>query len=125
MSDSQGLVDFAILLVFFVLTAVTCPVGKRCFWGNSNYRRIVLGLVEMTCGLVHAIYSLPKWQAVKLTFFAPCNNTKHAAVDKPGSDQIGSALKLISELLSFNELHGLIRSDPIQVLLMPQTDMSN
>ena len=26
----------------------------------------------MTCGLVHASYSLPKWQAVKLTFFAPC-----------------------------------------------------
>ena len=27
----------------------------------------------MTCGLVHTSYSLPKWQAVKLTFFAPCN----------------------------------------------------
>ena len=26
----------------------------------------------MTCGLVHARYSLPKWQAVKQTFFAPC-----------------------------------------------------
>ena len=26
----------------------------------------------MTYGLVHASYSLPKWQAVKLTFFAPC-----------------------------------------------------
>ena len=26
----------------------------------------------MTCGLVHATYSLPEWQAVKLTFFAPC-----------------------------------------------------
>ena len=26
----------------------------------------------MTFGLVHANYSLPKWQAVKLTFFAPC-----------------------------------------------------
>ena len=25
----------------------------------------------MTCGLVHATYSLPEWQAVKLTFFAP------------------------------------------------------
>ena len=24
----------------------------------------------MTCGLVHARYSLPEWQAVKLTFFA-------------------------------------------------------
>ena len=25
----------------------------------------------MTCGLVHASYSLPEWQAVKLTFWAP------------------------------------------------------
>ena len=25
----------------------------------------------MTCGVVHASYSLPEWQAVKLTFFAP------------------------------------------------------
>ena len=30
-----------------------------------------MGLVEMTCGLVHASYSLPEWQVVKLTFFAP------------------------------------------------------
>ena len=25
----------------------------------------------MTFGVVHASYSLPEWQAVKLTFFAP------------------------------------------------------
>ena len=25
----------------------------------------------MICGLIHASYSLPEWQAVKLTFFAP------------------------------------------------------
>ena len=25
----------------------------------------------MTCGLVNASYSLPEWQAVKLTLFAP------------------------------------------------------
>ena len=30
----------------------------------------------MTCGLVHASYSLPEWQAVKLTFFAPCHYNK-------------------------------------------------
>ena len=53
------------------------------FIGNSNYRRIVISsanqkrvlgysVVEMTCGLVHASYSLPEWQVVKLTFFAPC-----------------------------------------------------
>ena len=30
-----------------------------------------LGLAEMDLGLVSACYSLPEWQAVKLTFFAP------------------------------------------------------
>jgi len=77
-SNSPGLVDFAIRLVILVLNL---PDGQVLFFlGNSNYRRIVinsanqtrvLGLVEMTCGLVHASYSLPEWQAVKLTFFAP------------------------------------------------------
>ena len=31
----------------------------------------------MTCGLLHASYSLPEWQAVKLTFFAPCTTDLH------------------------------------------------
>ena len=35
---------------------------KKGFW-----------VVEMTCGLVHASYRLPEWQAVKLSFFAPCS----------------------------------------------------
>ena len=30
-----------------------------------------LGVVEMTPGLVNASFSLPKRQAVKMTFFAP------------------------------------------------------
>ena len=64
MSDSPGLVDFAIGLL-----------------RNSNNRRTVkailrvktlLGLVEMTSGLVNASFSVPKWQAVKMIFFAPC-----------------------------------------------------
>ena len=32
----------------------------------------VFGLVEMTSGLVHLGYSLPKGQAGKLNFFVPC-----------------------------------------------------
>ena len=36
----------------------------------------LLGLVEMTSGLVNASFSLPKWQAVKMIFFAPCVNIK-------------------------------------------------
>ena len=31
-----------------------------------------LGLVEMTFGLVYASFSFPEWQALKMTFFAPC-----------------------------------------------------
>ena len=39
MSDSPGLVDFAIRLVIFVLNL---PGRQAVFWGNSNYRRIVI-----------------------------------------------------------------------------------
>ena len=28
----------------------------------------------MTFGLVNASFSLPEWQTVKMTFFAPCNH---------------------------------------------------
>ena len=33
----------------------------------------LLELVEMTSGLVNSSFSLPKWQAVKMNFFAPCH----------------------------------------------------
>ena len=48
---------------------------------NSNNRRTVksvllfeklLGLVEMTSGLVNVSFSLPECQAVKMISFAPC-----------------------------------------------------
>ena len=73
-SDSQGLVDFAIGLVIFVLNL---PDEQVLFFGKfksqkdcnqSCSSKRVLGVAEMTCGLVHASYSLPEWQAVKLTF---------------------------------------------------------
>ena len=35
----------------------------------------LLGLVQMTSGLVNASFSSPEWQAVKMIFFAPCHNT--------------------------------------------------
>ena len=38
-SDSPGLVDFAIGLVIFVLNL---PDGQVLFWANSNYKRIVI-----------------------------------------------------------------------------------
>ena len=77
-SNSPGVVDFAIGLVISILNL---PDGQMNFWGgNSNYRRPVtnahqnffFGLVEMTFGLLHASYSLPECQAIKLTFFASC-----------------------------------------------------
>ena len=77
-SDSPRLVDFAIGPVIFVHNL---PDGQVLFVGEIQITEgllsIVLikkglGLVEMTYGLVHASCSLPEWQAVKLTFIAPC-----------------------------------------------------
>ena len=77
MSDSPGLVDFVIRLVIFVLNL---PDRHVLFFGEIQIteclKSILLikkgyGLAEMTCGLVHASYSLPEWQAVKPTFSAP------------------------------------------------------
>ena len=78
-SDSPGLVDFATGLVISIVT-----LSQRvfaCSSANSNYRRTVTNahqkflfrLIEKTFGLVRTSYSLPERQAVKLTFFAPCN----------------------------------------------------
>ena len=82
MSNSLGLVDFAIRLVIFVLTKqCNLPDGQVLLFGEiqlqkdynqSCQSKRVLGLVEMTCGLVHASYCLPEWQSVILTFFPPC-----------------------------------------------------
>ena len=63
---------------------LTCAMGKWSFLKNSNFgrrtvRSILLikrfsGIVEITFGLVNASFSLPEWQAVKLTFFTSCQN---------------------------------------------------
>ena len=69
-SDSPGLVDFAIRLVSSVFNL---PDGQVMFYEEFEYEKNkkFLGLVEMTSGLVNASFSLPEWQAVKMIFFAP------------------------------------------------------
>ena len=66
--------DFAIGLVNSILNS---PDGQvKFFWGiqitaseiNSAHQNL---LVEMTFGLLYASFSLPEWQALKMTFFAP------------------------------------------------------
>ena len=73
-SDSPGLLDFAIRLVNSVFNVM--------FVEDLNNIRTVksilpikklLGLVEMTSGLVNASLSLPEWKAIKMIFFAPWN----------------------------------------------------
>ena len=88
-SDGLGLVDFAIGLVNFVLNLPDGPVlfflGKFKLQKDCNqycWSKRVFELVKMTCGLVHASYSLPEWQAVKLTFFTPCNIQKKKKIGK-------------------------------------------
>ena len=53
----------------------------------------VLGLVEMTCGLVHTSFSLPKWQAVKLAFFAACRGNIQLMTIDIRDDFIGLKFK--------------------------------
>ena len=68
-------VDFAIGLVNSVLNLPNEHVGNSNFQNDCNQcsSNFFWRLVEMTFGLVHATYSLPEWQAVKLTFFALCH----------------------------------------------------
>ena len=77
-SDSPGLVNFAIELVN---SLINFPDGQvKCFEKlklQKNCEIILLiktflGLVEMMFGQVNVSFSSPKWQAVKMTFFAPC-----------------------------------------------------
>ena len=78
-SDSPGLVDFAIGLVN--ISVINLPDGQvksfEEFKLQKNCEIILLiqtflGLVEMMFGLVNVSFSLPEWQAVKMNFFAPC-----------------------------------------------------
>ena len=75
--DSPGLVGFAMGLVNSV---INLPNGQVKFFEESKLQRnseinllikAFLGLVEMMFGLVNVSFSLPEWQAVKVTFFAP------------------------------------------------------
>ena len=69
-SDSPGLVDFAIGLVnsevkFFE----KFKLQKNC--EINLLMKTTLGLVKMMFGLVNVSYNLSEWQALKMTFFAP------------------------------------------------------
>ena len=62
MSDSPGLVDFAMRLVILVLNL---PDGQVVFFWEIQITEGLIkkrfGQVEMTCGLVHTSYSFPEW----------------------------------------------------------------
>ena len=67
-SDSPGLVDFAIWLVNSVFNLPDGQVmfleeseqQKNCEINSAHQKAFAVGLVEMTCGLVNARFSLPK-----------------------------------------------------------------
>ena len=73
-----GQVDFAIGLVNSV---INLPDGQVKFFEEFKLQKnceinllikTFLGLVEMMFGLVDVSFNMPEWQAVKMTFFAPC-----------------------------------------------------
>ena len=69
--------DFAIRLVNFVLNLPNGQVKifeefklqKNCEINSAHQN--VLGLVETTFGLVYSSFSLPEWQPLEMTLFAP------------------------------------------------------
>ena len=76
-SDSLGLVDFAMGLINSV---INLPDGQVNFFEEFKLQKnceinllikTFWGLVEMIFGLVNVSFSLSEWQAVKMTFFAP------------------------------------------------------
>ena len=82
MSDSLRLVDFAIGLVN---SDINLPHGQVTFFEEFKLQKnceinllikMFLGLVEMMFGLVNVRFSLPEWQAVKMTFLTPCIPTE-------------------------------------------------
>ena len=82
MSDGLGLLDFVIGLVNCV---INLPNGQVKLFEEFKLQKnceinllinTFLGLVEMMFGIVNVSFSLPKWQAVKMTFFAPCLGEK-------------------------------------------------
>ena len=77
LSDSPGLADFATGLVNSV---INLPDGQVNFFEEFKLQKnceisllikTFFGLVEMIFGLVNVSFSLPEWQAVKMTFLAP------------------------------------------------------
>ena len=79
-SYSPGLVDFAIGLVNSVINLPDGQVKVFEEFKLQENREInllvttFLGLVKMMFGLVNVSFSLAEWQAVKMTFFAPCDD---------------------------------------------------
>ena len=76
-SDSPGLLDFA---TGPVNSVINLPDGKVKSFEEFKLQKnceinllfkTFLGLVEMMLGLVNVSFSLPEWQAVKMTFSAP------------------------------------------------------
>ena len=81
MSNSLGLVDFAIGIVKSV---TNLPDGQVKFFEEFKLQKnceinllikTLLGLVEMMFGLVNVSFSFPECQAVKTTFFESCSCT--------------------------------------------------
>ena len=72
-SDSPGQVDFAIGLVNSVLYL---PDGQVKFFEEFKLQKNceINLLIKTFLGLVNVSFSLPEWQAVKMTFFSSCDH---------------------------------------------------
>ena len=70
LSDSPGLADFAIGLVNSV---INLPDRQVTFFEEFKLQKNceISLLIKTFFGLINVSFSLPEWQAVKMTFLAP------------------------------------------------------
>ena len=76
LSGSPGLADFAIRLVNSV---INLPDGQVNFFEEFKLQKNceISLLIKTFFGLANVSFSLPEWQAVKMTFLAPCYYKVH------------------------------------------------
>ena len=78
-SDCPGLVDFAIGLVNFVLNLPNGQVKffeefklqKNCEINSAHQNVFGASWNDVWASIYYSTFSLPEWQALKMTFFAP------------------------------------------------------
>ena len=132
MSDSPGLLDFAIGPVNSV---INLPDGQVKLFEEFKLQKnceinlllkTFLGLVKMMLGLVNVSFSLPERQAVKMTFSAPwlrltlARNLDNIGIDNQGYEFTSKKSHLLIDHHQLFMVSPINHALPCYVVWMPQ-----